>query len=271
MFTSDSPLDLKQSWFACTQILNVTLLFIQILWTYNNGFIPVILFSILISLLLLLEVLIFGNSNVLPRHNPAKPSGGAEMEEDDSSSESSQDSVSDSKSKSVALLLPGSAVSENSDVAGVIKMLDQARERLTEMKGGAIMSDEEDEENIVGLMKRDPQKTQTLGAGVVELMNMSSNDSGKIARKESIGEESDEENFSTTAIPGENNPSKRDPTQPQSLALSISMPDSSANIIPNEPEEVENPMTGFELPESDEDSYEGIQSPAGRVDFGRHV
>ena len=97
--------------------------------------------------------------------------------------ESSQNSVSDSKSKSVALLVPGSGISENSDVAGVIKMLDQARERLTEMKGGAIMSDEEDEENIVGLMKRDPQKTQTLGAGVIELMNMSPNDPGKIERK----------------------------------------------------------------------------------------
>lgn len=46
-----------------------------------------ILFSILISLCLLLETLIFGNLNTLSRHDSAKPSGGAEMEEEESSLE----------------------------------------------------------------------------------------------------------------------------------------------------------------------------------------
>lgn len=97
--------------------------------------------------------------------------------------ESVQNPASDSNPKAVAPSMSGNVISENSDVAGVIKMLDQARERLTEMKGGAILSDEEDEENIAGFMKRGPQYSQTLGIGTVELINFSPKDPERIIRK----------------------------------------------------------------------------------------
>ena len=54
---------------------------IEAIWSYHNGLTPVILFSFLISTLLILEAVTFGTSYVTPYK---KPHGGAEIEEPES-------------------------------------------------------------------------------------------------------------------------------------------------------------------------------------------